>query len=478
MAVIDSGVDLTHPDLAGVTVVAPRNEIWNNTDVTDENGHGTHVTGTILARTNNGAGVAGIAPGSSLMPIKVLDEFGMGFFSDILDAVDWARTHGADVMNLSLGGTLDPSQVALIQPTFTAARNAGILVVAASGNSGSQIMEYPAGLRGVVSVGAVDETDLQADFSTFNRGVDITAPGVDILSTTAGAYEEMSGTSMASPHVAGVAALIWSARPGLSVAQLEAVLRASAVDLGDPGRDNVYGSGRVDAEAALAEAVPSPLPDLEPAPGFTDPLTITFTQPDGRRKQTSRNVTVAWTTSHATVDGIVVRLAWRIVGGRCPDPELVFYDDFFLLDFNSPIHEVGLPAGFCYRWDAIAIDEEAQLAETVSHAVTIVDRTKPKIKSHTPATGANRVSTGASIKIVFSETVQGVSGSTLRLKNLSTGLWVRAKVTYNAARHTATINPSKSMFHGRRYQVVVRSGIADPSGNKLTPTAWSFQTRP
>ena len=219
VAVIDSGVDLTHPDLAGVNVVAPRNEIWNNTDVTDDNGHGSHVAGTIIARTDNATGIAGIAPGSSLMPIKVLDADGQGFVSDVLDAVDWARTHGADIINLSLGGTMEPAQVALIQPTFTAARSAGILVVAAAGNSGFQIMEYPAGLRGVVSVAAVDQSDLQADFSTFNRGVDIAAPGVDILSTTGGAYEEESGTSMASPHVAGVAALIWAARPSLTAAE-------------------------------------------------------------------------------------------------------------------------------------------------------------------------------------------------------------------------------------------------------------------
>lgn len=476
VAVIDSGVELTHPDLVGVPVVAPRNEIWNNTDVTDDNGHGTHVTGTILARTDNGEGIAGIAPGASLMPIKVLDETGMGFFSDVLDGVDWARTHGADVVNLSLGGILEPAQVALIQPTFTAARAAGILVVAASGNSGSQIMEYPAGLHGVVSVAAVDQSDLQAEFSTFNRGVDIAAPGVDILSTIDGGYAEESGTSMASPHVAGVAALIWSARPGLSVTELEAVLRSSAVDLGDPGRDNVYGSGRVDAEAALAEPVPSPLPDLEPAPGFTDPLTITFSSPAHAIKQTTRSVNVAWTTSHATVDGIVLRLSWRLDRGRCPDPELVSYDDIFLLDFTSPIHETGLAAGFCYRWDALAIDEDAQLAETVSPPVRIVDQTRPRIKSRRPASGATNVSSHASIKIVFTEPVKGVSGSTLRLKNLSTGFWVRAKVTYDASKRTATIDPTKSMFHGRRYAVFVFRGIKDPSGNRLTPATWSFRT--
>src|SRR4029078_7121040 len=128
VAVIDSGVDLTHPDLDGVTVVDPRNMVWNNTDVSDQVGHGTHVTGTILAETNNGEGVAGIAPDSTLMPIKIADDSGFVSFGDVLDGVDWAREHGADVINMSLGGGLTPDQVALGQPTFTAARHAGVLV--------------------------------------------------------------------------------------------------------------------------------------------------------------------------------------------------------------------------------------------------------------------------------------------------------------------------------------------------------------
>ena len=420
IAVLDSGVDLDHPDLAGVTVVAPRNEIWNNTDIADDNGHGTHVTGTILARTDNGTGIAGIAPGASLMPIKVLDETGSGYFSDVLDGMDWARTHGADVVNLSLGGILEPAQVALIQPTFTAARAAGLLVVAASGNSGSAIMEYPAGLNGVVSVAAVDQSDLQAEFSTFNRGVDISAPGVDILSTTAGDYEEESGTSMASPHVAGVAALIWSARPSLSVAELEAVLRASAADLGDPGRDNVYGSGRVDAEAALAEAVPSPLPDLEPAPGFTDPLTITFSSPATPRKQASRSVDVAWTTSHAVIDGIVLRLSWRIVGGQCPDPEFVSYDDVVLLDFTSPIHETGLAVGILLSMGRAGDRRGRPVGRDRERAG--LDRRYDPAQDQDPDAGVRRdprLDEGV-VKVVFTEPVKGVSGSTLRLKNLRT----------------------------------------------------------
>ena len=180
VAVIDSGIDLTHPDLDDVAVVDPRNVVWNNDDVSDQVGHGTHVMGTIVAETNNAEGIAGIAPDSTLMPIKIADDSGFVAFSDILDAVDWAREHGADVINMSLGGALTVDQVALGQPTFTAARDAGILMVAAAGNEATQIRMYPASFAGVVSVSAVDSTDTIAEFSNSGRAVDIAAPGVDL----------------------------------------------------------------------------------------------------------------------------------------------------------------------------------------------------------------------------------------------------------------------------------------------------------
>ncbi len=476
VAVIDSGVDLTHPDLVGVDVVDPRNEIWNNTDVTDDAGHGTHVAGTIFAQTDNGEGIAGIAPTSSLMPIKVLDEFGFGSFSDLLDAVDWARTHGADIINMSLGGDLDPEQVALVQPTFSAARSAGILTVAASGNTGTPLIEYPAALHGVVSVGAVDGSDVLADFSTFNRGVDIAAPGVETLSTAFGDYERASGTSMATPHVAGGAALVWSARPGLEVAELEAVIRTSSVDLGEPGRDNSYGSGRLDVLAALTEPVPDPLPDLEPAPGITDPLTFTFTSPTSTVTQSGSTYTVAWTASHEVIAGQLVRTQWNLISGSCPD-EFEFPDDQVVLDFVTPTLDTGLSAGACYRWTVLGIDEEGQLAITSSAAVKVVDRIKPTIKSRSPKANATGVVRSASIRVTFSEPVKGVSSSTVRLKNLRTGFWVRAKVTYAAGSRTATLDPTLSMFRNERYGVYVSSTIRDPSGNRLTSTSWSFRTK-
>jgi subtilisin family serine protease len=477
VAVIDTGVDVRHRDLIGVSIVAPRNEIWNSTDVTDGLGHGTHVAGTIFARTNNAKGIAGIAPTSSLMPVKVLDDTGSGTFSDVIDGVDWARTHGADIINLSLGGTLYPEQVALIQPTFSAARAAGILVVAAAGNSGSPMIQYPAALHGVVSVGAVDGLDVLAEFSSFNRAVDISAPGVQTLSTIPGGnYMRASGTSMASPHVAGGAALVWSARPDLGVAELEAVLRTSAVDLGDPGRDNRFGSGRLDVLAALSAPVPSPLPELEPAPGITAPLVITFTRPTAPVIQTTSSFTVKWRSNHAVIDGLLVRQGWLLVDGACPD-EFEWADDMVFLDLVSPTVDTDLSVGFCYRWTALGIDEESQVAEVTSAPVSVVDRTKPTITSSTPARSAVRISPTASVRITFSEPVTGVSATTLRLKNLRTGLWVRTSVRYSAVKQTATIDPVLAMYHGDRYRVYVLDGIEDLSGNNLATTSWWFRTR-
>jgi subtilisin family serine protease len=477
VAVIDSGVDLAHPDLAGVAVTDPRNEIWNTTDVTDDLGHGTHVAGTIFAQTDNTVGIAGIAPTSTLMPIKVLDESGFGSVSDLLDGMDWARTHGADIINISITGFLTPEQVALVQPTFTAARAAGILTVAAAGNSGERLVEYPGALRGVVSVSAVDETDALAEFSSFNRGVDLAAPGVETLSTALGDYERASGTSMASPHVAGGAALVWSARPGLDVAELEAVLRESSLDLGDPGRDDRFGSGRLDVLAALSEPVPDPLPDLEPEPGITDPLEFTFTSPTVPVTQTKTSFTVSWTASHEVIAGQLARYRYFLIGGVCPS-DVDFPDDLVLLDFTSPITDTGLAPGSCYRWSVIGIDEEAQIADAISAPVTVVDRTRPTIRSRTPRPGATGVSRTSNIKVTFSEAVRGVSSTTVRLKNLRTGFWVRAKVTYSSSTRTATLDPALSMYRNERYAVYVTSGIRDIAGNRFTSTSWSFRTRP
>ena len=482
VAFIDTGVDLGHPDIDGVNVVAPRNETFNSTDVNDTFGHGTHTAGTVFARANNEIGVAGIAPSASLMPIKILDGNGSGFFSDLLDGVDWARTHGADIVSMSVGSWLSSDQVAAFQPTFTAARAAGMLLVAAAGNSYTITKSYPASLAGVLSVAAVDAGNARADFSTFNSGVDIAAPGVDLLSTgitDPSGYERMSGTSMATPHVAGVAALVWSARPSLHVDELEAVLRASAVDLGMPGRDDEYGDGLVDAQAALTQAIPSPLPNLEPPPRASGEFTLAFTSPSHAIRQDARSFTVRIALNHEASDALLSRIEWTVRGGQCRAGEADQPVDYEYLPFNSIVTETGLHPGSCYRWDAAAIDDNDEIARAASEPVTIRDRVVPTITLRSPRSGATRVAPGAEILIRFSESVTGVSSRTIKVRNLATGLWIKATVHLdNSARPVARVDPKLQMFRHTRYEVVVLQGIRDQSNNWLAPTHWVFRTGP
>ena len=472
VAVIDTGVDLTHPDLDGVTVVSPRDTVWNNADVTDDIGHGTHVAGTILAETNNATGIAGIAPASSLMPIKVADDLGGLSFSDVLDGVDWAREHGADIINMSLGGLLTPEQVALGQPTFTLARDAGILMVAAAGNDGIDIRTYPASFAGVVSVSAVDAQDHLASFSNTGKAIDLAAPGVDLVSTVpGGGYEPHSGTSMASPHVAGVAALVWAARPGLAVDELEAVLRSSAVDLGDPGHDVDFGDGRIDAAAALLEPVPDPLPNLDP-PAPLPALTIEFLAPTATVHQTASTYTVRLAINHDVSDSVAYLGAWPMVRGVC---NLAARPTVTELVFGPVIQLTGLRAGFCYVVAALAIDEDGNLAEAESPSIDILDLAVPRIVARTPTSGASNVSRSSNMRIRFSESVTATT-SNVRLRNLHTGLIVRVTFSWVASTNTVILDPRLLMYPHTRYRIEVRSTLYDRGGNHVAPTTWSFAT--
>jgi len=259
VAVLDSGTTPSHADLAGITLVSPYNEITNTAGATDDWWHGTHITGTIAAQTNNGTGIAGIAPGVSIMPIKVLDSTGTGYFSDFLDAVDYAVANGAKILNMSLAASLDAAAVAAAQPTIDAAHAAGVTIIAAAGNYEGSAVKYPCAFDHVICVAATDNSDAHASFSNANAFVDISAPGVAVMSTyplgcspLPSCYSPQNGTSMATPHVVGVAALVLSAWPAKTPDQVEAALVSTAVDLGTPGRDNTFGHGRVDAGAAVA----------------------------------------------------------------------------------------------------------------------------------------------------------------------------------------------------------------------------------
>lgn len=261
IAVVDTGVDLNHPDLAS-KIVAGWDFANGDSVPQDDHGHGTHVAGIAAAATDNQLGVAGLGWDASIMPVKVLDSYGYGYNTDIANGISWAVDRGAQVINLSVGGEVW-SQV--LQDATDYAFSQGALVVAAAGNCGDLTdyypcqthnpTFYPAANPNVLAVGATTASDMRASFSEYGYFVDVTAPGVDIYSTLWNdSYESLSGTSMASPLVAGVAALAWARQPALTNAQIADVILGSATDLGAPGRDDEYGYGRVDAAVAVAAA--------------------------------------------------------------------------------------------------------------------------------------------------------------------------------------------------------------------------------
>ncbi len=254
VAVIDTGIDASHPDLAS-QIVTPTT-VLTDTDPADRNGHGTHVAGIVAAAANNGIGVAGMAFGAKVMPIKALSDDGTGYYSDIADAMVLAVDAGAKVLNLSLGGR-SPSQ--LLTEAVNYARAHGSLVFAAAGNMGTRGLFYPAAIPGVVAVGSTSSSDTKSYFSSYGPGLSITAPGEGVLSTLPwpgddpncpNGYGTKSGTSMATPLAAGLAALIWSLQPQLTADEVRVVLEGTAVDLGPPGWDEQFGYGRIDAAEA------------------------------------------------------------------------------------------------------------------------------------------------------------------------------------------------------------------------------------
>jgi serine protease len=267
VAVIDTGVDSTHPDL-GANVLRGYDAVTNKAGtVTDGNGHGTHVAGTIAAVTGNGLGISAVAPHARILPVKVLSDDGSGYSSDTAEGIVWAADNGAKVINMSLGG---PSRSPAVTNAVAYARSKGVTVVAAAGNErqdGSPT-SYPGADEGVIAVAATTSADTFAPYSNAGSYVDVAAPGSAIISTypqkLGQAYASLNGTSMASPHVAAVAALLKAYQPSLTPDQIESALEKSAVDLGVKGFDRDYGNGRVDAVAALNAVTPTKPPTTAP----------------------------------------------------------------------------------------------------------------------------------------------------------------------------------------------------------------------
>jgi len=245
VAVVDTGIDYNHPDLAG-NCKGGVNIINTRKSYKDDNGHGTHVAG-IIAAEDNEIGVIGVAPEAWLYGVKVLDRRGSGYISDVIDGITWCIENGVDIANMSLGTDAD---IQSLQDACDAAYDAGLLLVAAAGNDGGAV-DFPAAYDSVIAVAATDVSDVRPNWSSHGPQVLLAAPGVEILSTwKGGGYRTEDGTSMASPHVAGTVAL-----------NLAGDIYGSADDLPPAGLDNYTGFGLVDAGEA-ATGVPDYGDDL------------------------------------------------------------------------------------------------------------------------------------------------------------------------------------------------------------------------
>jgi serine protease len=252
VCITDTGYSLGHEDLSTSGVTGDDNDGNGNDSgnwFEDGHGHGTHVSGTIAALGNNDLGVVGVNPGGNLNihMVKVFDSNGAwAYGSDLAAAIDQCATSGAKVISMSLGGGA-PSTVE--EAAFDNAAANGILAIAAAGNDGNSSLSYPASYDSVMSVAAVDSNGNKASFSQFNAQVEIAAPGVGVLSTLPGnTYAAWDGTSMATPHVAGVAALVWSHYPNCTRDEIRQAINKSAEDRGSQGRDDSYGHGIVKAK--------------------------------------------------------------------------------------------------------------------------------------------------------------------------------------------------------------------------------------
>lgn len=240
IAILDTGVDAAHPDLAANLV--PGWNVYDNTaDTADTHGHGTSVAGVAAATANNAKGSAGVAWGARIMPVRISAPDGFAYWSTVAQGIYWAADHGAKVANISFNGISGSSSV---QAAAEYMRGKGGVVVVAAGNSGG--LENIAAHNALLSVAATDSGDVRASFSSYGPYVDLAAPGVGIYTTTrGGGYANGSGTSFASPVVAATAALMLSANRNLGAADVDRLLKSTALDLGAPGADDFYGAGRV-----------------------------------------------------------------------------------------------------------------------------------------------------------------------------------------------------------------------------------------
>jgi serine protease len=499
VAVLDTGVWAAHPDLAG-RLVAGYDFVNHDSNPADDNTHGTWVSGIIAANANDGYGVAGISWTDKIMPVKVMDENGSGWTSDVAAGIHWAVDHGASVINMSIAGFAD-SQV--LREAIDYAWAHDVVMVGAAGNNRSTGPVYPASYQHVISVSATQADDEFTNWSNYGADIDVSAPGGSILTTSCnrstvstcrftGMHIVISGTSFAAPNVAGVVALLRARNPGWSNGAVVSRIQATADDVGYAGWDVRYGYGRVNAARALGAIT------VAPASSPGDAL-------ESNNVFASAKVVAVGTTFHPSIHpaGDVDFFAFdlpragrldvtvtpvldtvRLPKSSLPvDPVLQLYDGAaaLLLRVDDPNDSTTTERASIQRSGrarvVLRVSNWFPNGNRAAYSVTtaFVDNVAPQVLARTPAPGATGVPFNGSFTVTFNEAVNGVSASTVLLRDAG-GQLVPSGVTYDATTRRATLRPNAPLGGELEYRLVLSASIKDVAGNALVGEGWGFTT--
>ncbi len=383
VAICDTGVDSTHPDLAS-KMVPGRNVYNNNSDTSDVYGHGTKVAGTAAASSNNQTGVAAIAWGALIMPVRVSDTSGNATFSAIANGINWAADHGARVANVSYIATNSST----VRSAAQYMQSKGGVVTMSAGNYST--FDSSPDNPYVLTISATNTVDAVSDFSNTGNNINVAAPEGAYTTTRGGGYAYVGGTSFSAPMVAGVAALVLSVNPNLTANQVQDILKQSADDRGPAGWDSGYGWGRVNAARAVSLASGGGTQD-------TTPPTVNFTSPTAGATvsgtvsvQVTAGDNVGVASVNLSVDGV-------LIGGDSSAP--------YTFSWNTTTVANGSHTLTATALDAAGNTANAVLSVNLSNSPP--DTTPPLVIINSPAAGAT-VSGNVSVQVAASDNVRVV----------------------------------------------------------------------
>ena len=484
IAVLDSGVDATHPDLVGRVLAGD----------SDVAGHGTQVAGVAAAFTGNGVGIAGAAHTASILPIRVLDGGVSGTDETVAAGVDRAVAAGVGVINLSLGGG---GGGGVLGAAIQRAIAADIVVVASAGNGGGPRTIYPAAYPGVLAVGATNDAGEVASFSQHGPWVDLAAPGVDVRTTkrlvddTDGIVDGVgssSGTSFSAPLVAGIAALVRTAHPDWTAAEVSAQLKATARDVGLPGDDEAYGAGIVDAFGALTgqrQAAAPMLPGESVANATPDrATTVALGTTTGRISPEGERDWVRIPAGTSDLDLVVTPTPYAS-GTRAFDPVLRIYDAE--LDLVETIDSAGSATPEAFRFRGPGGDVFVEISnfhatpspDTYSLTISAAGTPRPTavgafgrawVRDTEPpdATAVAPLDAAVSIRFAHDVDPSTVGPLTAQLVDGRNGSVVAGTTAFDAATDRLTITPAAPLDGARAYHLRV-NGVCDVDGQRMAP---------